>query len=253
MKNETNEMLMAYVDGELDEESVRDVERLLMEKEDLREQVEIYRQSALWLKTHMSEVEQLPVPDRFRLADSQSVERVSGSSKVSWINRYRNSVESNPHWITSHALAASVTLLVGILVGMLISEKDPRSVDYQSSQFLFDTLESGVSGIATKSDNDNLVITPLATFVVDDGGFCREYEATFDKTLTTGIACRSTSNQWSNLVEVHESLTVGVQGDQYVPASGSEDLISNYLDSINAGPAMNIIEEGRLIDRRWKN
>ena len=247
MTSEMDEMLMAYADGELNEEARCAVERILESNPKARRELEIYQQSANWLKSEMEAVEKLPIPERLTIA-SPDVIKTPGITRM---NRWRS--QRRPHYrgLGTPALAASIALCVGVLLGGLWSSDHDGSLSGSAGQFLTDTLESGASGLTVKDPAGQFAITPLATFESVNSGYCREYEVNTGSGLTFGVACRQAEGGWITGFEVHETVQAGKSSSHYVPAAGLDDLVSGYLDKIGAGAVLPAVDEGRLMQNNW--
>lgn len=252
MNSETDEMLMAYVDGELDDETANRIERLLETSSEARHKVRIFRESAEWLRSGLRDFETLPLPDRVVAQFTVGKDENLSGAKITRLDRWRNRVGERWQQAVVPAMAASVALAVGLVSGVMLSWERGSEPLSGPQSLLAATLENGSSGLAVSSATEETVVTPLGSFVTAQTGYCREYEMTVRSTKTSAIACRDDDGTWVPRIEIHESLSIPAAESRYVPASGATDLVSDYLDRVGAGAYLLPAEEARLIDQGWQ-
>ncbi|MCP1335485.1 hypothetical protein [Futiania mangrovi] len=157
--------------------------------------------------------------------------------------------------LASLAMAASVVLAVGLavylepgLLGQGGRDAAPALALGPVAQgtALATALETRAAGAPEGT------VTVLATFRTENGQVCREFEhmPQNDSIVIGGIACR-TSGGWA--VEA----LAGIEGDAagaggYTTASGEDDPLAGVLTRLGAGPALPPAEEGRLLQRGWR-
>ncbi len=109
-------LLLAYVDGELDAETAREVEANLAVDEDARRTVALFRDSSIMLRTAFKDTVHEPVPSRLTetLSTPRAQNRRQGRSLPGW--------NLTSGWQPFTALAASVALLaVGFGGGIYVT------------------------------------------------------------------------------------------------------------------------------------
>jgi surface antigen len=205
MRHYDDETLGAYIDGELDPATAKALESDLRIDPDLRSQVNELRAIGTVLREWCA-AQVHPWEPAWPSA--------AGAGKRN--SRVRRAVDRfTPPW--SHALAASVALLVGIGIGQFMnhsSQPPVASADEPTYRLLQAALEHSLSGQAISWSDDaarrTVTVQPLRTYRAtgttagsSTGTFCREYRETAvfatqpsERTMY-GLACRSPEGTWS--------------------------------------------------------
>lgn len=215
--------LIAYVDGELDSQTAREVEAKIATDADARQTVEHLRALAALTRIAFNDTLHEAVPQALKdaalgrtLKDTGAVIEHSGPGNVvSFAPKPQGGVlrRMAPHGFA--AAAAVMGLVLGLGGGVQYSEKstskslqlaalalqqDQGSMD----QALNKALEVNVSGNALTWTNPDsgrsAAFTPVRTYQDKAGKFCREYRkdvTASSKTDTTfGLACRDENGAW---------------------------------------------------------
>ncbi len=163
-------------------------------------------------------------------------------------------------WFTPPlAAAASVALLVGLSVGVLLgprtSEPDALGLvaaggDVAPGTALDDVLQRAPSA-TTHALTAKVSATPRLTFGAVDGGYCRLVDLASERGTTEMLACRRDAGWRLELV----SFTAAVQqpGGLYRPASGPSTPIDAAIDEQIDGTPLDAESERELIERGWDN
>ncbi|MBX6323368.1 MAG: hypothetical protein IRY94_16210 [Rhodospirillaceae bacterium] len=198
MSHVTLERLMAYADGELDEEESRIVERCVAADPGLAEQLAALRQQDSLLRSALKAFERTPVPPAARDA-------VLASAVPPWSWR---------RWLIPAFGMAAAVVVAAIAAGWTTANRiehrlaaleatraeDQRYIDQVVSQ----ALESTVSGQAVKWQEPQRglqgTVTPIRTYRAVNGQWCREYENIVMAGGTArhhhAVACREGENAW---------------------------------------------------------
>lgn len=208
--------LIAYVDGELDTQTVREVEAKLAQDENARQYVEHLRALAALARVAFNDVLHEPVPQRLKDAAMGKTTNAGATPNVVNFRPKAKTFGGGRGWPQSFAAAASVAFLVlGLGGGYSIAERtgdrplhmaafalqqDESAMD----QALNQALEVNVSGNAHTWTNPDTgrsaAITPVRTYQDASGKFCREYRkdvtASGATQSTFGLACREGDGQW---------------------------------------------------------
>jgi surface antigen len=198
------EMLVAYLDGEVDAGTAARVEQALASDPALAARLAALQRGDARLKAAFDPVLSAPLPS---LALVPAPGRIAAAG-VAPATRRRAS------WV---AIAAGLAgLVVGFAAGqlgpILIAPVEPGTVAAIEAE-LPDVLEHEVSG-TTITFHDTLQgvsgsVTPVRTFKNADGSFCRAYEARAsdsDATVVSrGIACRDDDGRWLTRLQVNEA------------------------------------------------
>lgn len=230
----TDEMLMAFVDGELDEAATSRIESLLATDTDLAARAEKLLESRELIREAFAPVGTETVPAHLvsaALGTTQDLAPRRGGGLSQW------------------AVAASVAVVAG-LAGFAANglmgtrEARPSLVAMATSSAVLDTLAATAAGQEVRLD---VAGSPLAASVVGSfpvaAGYCRLFTVAADDEQVRALACGG-DGDWSVPVAVVE----GSAGFQ--PASGAE-AIDVYLDSAGAGAALDSAAEADAIGRSW--
>ncbi|MCF7992367.1 MAG: hypothetical protein K9M02_18150 [Thiohalocapsa sp.] len=245
------ELLMAYVDGELDAEQTASIEARLATDAHARETVEQLRSTNAWLSQGLDQILEEPVPQR--LLDT--VQGGAPDARVVPLRPRKTVVRPRTRIGLGWAAAAGIVLAIGAVstISLLMPTAPPGSaiVDNAVLQEALETLPSGSLLIAGKDDAS---VMPLATYRLDDSRLCREFEVRRGTAVELGLACRDEDGRWApdTLVE-QEVAAAEADTERFVPAGGDEDPISTALDRMGAGAALVPAEERTLIDAGWSD
>jgi anti-sigma factor RsiW len=210
-----DEILMAYVDGELDEIAAREVEASIAADPDLAETVRSLRDSAMSLHAAFAEPMRGQVPDRLiATIESGFAARKRKTARSSWYG--------HPAYA---AMAASIAVLVLGLGGTyvfvdrqveqrLAKLEAARAADRDIIQATIATaLEKQLSGVPVAWRNPESgssgQVEPVRTFRNAAGQWCREYVLETDVRLggarsetRRAIACREPEGRWRTRLEL---------------------------------------------------
>ena len=205
----SEELLVAYVDGELEASEMRRIEQLLEEDAELRETVRELRESTAGLRSAYQAALDEPIPARIY----ESIDRSIGTLE--------SGAGRSPVW--QIALAAAAAVLLALPSGYWIADQQWESrLEQQAVQqsaerearlaALHQSLEAQISGETTEWQNPDSgalgEVTPVRTFKSASGQWCREYETRTEHAggldIERGIACRGASGQWRRRVVLVE-------------------------------------------------
>ena len=217
-----DELLRAYMDGELDPQMRERVEQALVDDAGARVRLE-----------------------RMRVADERLKAEVP--PPVSRPSRWGVAIS---------ALAAGIG---GVVVGFVLSRaQEPKVVPVvasvvpaspllsgaSSNELLLATLESGESGKAAVEGDRSVQI--ILTFESDDGRYCRTFGARDASGAAEGVACR-TGGQWQ--VVAWDGTADPGEG---LRTAGASELLDDVMDRLGGTPALEGAEERTLIEQHWK-
>lgn len=230
-----DEMLMAFVDGELDEIGRARVERALAEDPDLRARLDTQQRLRARLAAHYGPVAEEQVPERFRaMLESNVVAFPAAAPRA-----------ARPLWQTLTALAA--TLVLGLAVGRTLLAPVPAAGPFAveggamvARGALAEALETQLASAQPRDAATRIGVT----FVRNDGRACR----TFDSRPAAGIACRS-DNGWQVVMTAAGS---GAQGADYRQAGSENLLVQQTAQEMMAGEPYDDAAERRARDSGWR-
>ena len=188
-----DQMVGAYVDGELDDEAVRAFQADLALDPDLQRRVAEVREMDAMLRAWCSKLSRHATKAKPQLPATIEPE----------LRRHRR--QNYALW--SQALAAGVALLLGIGIGHFV-DLTPTSgwrQDELMSRLLQSTLEHTRSGESVTwsdvSSEQRIVVEPLRSYRAS-GTFCREYRESIggmqrNTKVIYGLACREPNGPWN--------------------------------------------------------
>jgi hypothetical protein len=237
-----DELLCAYMDGELDPETRMRVEQALVEDAGARVRLERMRVADERLKAE--------IPLQAAQPNDPLSARILGGRPVAPVARPMR-------WgIAITALAAGIS---GVVVGLVLSRsQEPQVVPIvasvapastslsgaSSNQLLLAALESGESGKAVAEGDRSVQI--ILTFQADDGRYCRTFGARDATAAAEGVACRS-NGQWQ--VVAWDGTADPGEGFR---AAGASELLDDVMDRLGGSSALELAEERTLIEKHWK-
>ena len=227
--NPSDETLMAYADGELDESAAAEIERAMRgDPEIVVRAVQFIRsrrlaRSAYWIR-ETAEVPQA-LKEAIGRAAAKPAERVPPGKPVLLA------------WGRLPLAAAALALLIG-LAGYFAGSNLWRTSEAGDDPMLALLSDPDIRGVLDRipSGESRHVgageVSVIGTYRMADGSLCREFSITDQATGTGAVACRSGA-QW------RLALAVGglPAGDAYLPAGG-EEVRDVFLDEAGASQAL---------------
>jgi hypothetical protein len=212
--------LMAFADGALNPEGMREVEAALARDPEARATVERFRATRGLLLDAFSEE---PVPELLE----RRVRAMAG--------RRRRAAAVQPVRRWALPLAAGVALAVGLAAGWAAGRHglDPLAA----------ALEATPSGTSVTLA-DGRALTPTATFKDAAGRWCRA----FAQAGATGAACRETGGAW----RLAYLVPAAPAGEAYAPAGEEAELGEALLARLGAGEPVDAAAERALIEAGWR-
>lgn len=268
----SDEILMAYADGELDEARHAAVEAAIARDEALAERIAMFAETANRAKQAMDATLSAPVPAQLqRAVEGLIAAQNSGQNSGQDTGDAKGGAPADPVSLADHrarresgqrdlgrpggwrrvvpaAMAASVALVVGLGVGYGL-RPGPDGTGAGGAGMAV----SGLTGPAEPAIAAALAEIPsgaeqalaggrtfraIASFRDETGAVCREFEVDGEAgRASVNVACRD-ADRW----EVRISIATATGGAGYAPASSLEALDA-YLVSVGAGAPMSAQEE----------
>lgn len=271
MSDITDELLMAYADGELDSAEQRRVERYLANDPASAQRLEMFTQTGRDLGRLFDQPMREAIPERLL----QTVMGSNSSSPAATMKltqrrpRFLTALTeaffpSHAGWKTAAATAA--LLIVGAAAGWTLnntqaSGSGPSLVSLAdgalvASKELGRVLAGAPSGIAVGlgQQSANFAVKPVLSFQSISGGYCRQYElSNASGSRFSGVGCRMANGQWR--IEVHSQVAAAPDATQggITPASGrSSPVVESAIDRMIKGDALGSVAERSLIDNKWQ-
>lgn len=229
----TDDMLMAWLDGELDETARVDVETALAQDSALRERLDRQRRLRDRLSAHYDPLAEEEVPERLRLMLEPKVVDLAQA-------RARR---ARPLWQSLAAIAA--TLVLGIAIGTRIPGGDAGPVMVRDGTML----AAGTLAEALDTQLASVQPTDAATrigvsFARADGQWCR----TFNSAALSGLACRD-GTDWRM---VATAAGVATERGEYRQAGSAAPLVLQAAQDMMAGEPLDADAERRARDAGWR-
>lgn len=257
----TDETLMAYVDGQLDDKQTKEIQKAIEADSDARKRVEVFRQSAAMLHGVYDAPLQEAVPER--LMDTVMGFKTDDKRAAGLLERLFAFLPRPLTLNPASAVVAFIALLIGTGTGYYAGnitqfDKKHLAITLDGKDFSR-KLDTTVSGQFFTVEGRDVQIMPVATFLDTSNRFCRQYEVVTgpDKNvhLSQGIACRSNAGNWLTIVSINSHPSDVLPGDsntKYIPA-GADDLTEVVFSQIMASPPMTLKRESELIEQKWAN
>lgn len=222
-------MLIALVDGELDEVNRRRVERAVADDPALAQRLAQHRAIRESLSGHYAPVAEEPVPDRFRalLTESETVVPMTRP-----VRRWGG-------WAMGGAIAAS--LVLGLAVGRF-SGSEAGPIGMQGRTLVAQgELARALDG-QLASAQDGATVRMELSFRRKGGGWCRSFDG-----AVAGVACRQ-DDGW----QVQQILPGMTQGSDYRQASSADARLMATVDALIDGAPVDAAGEKAAQAKGWR-
>lgn len=228
----SDETLMAFADGALDEPLFGTIADAVEADADLALRLEALVQGAALARSGYAEM-LAPVPPALEAGVRKTIAR---SERGSFWQDWGRKLSLSPLGLP---VAAAAIALVAFPAGYLLAPQSSGPGDISSTPSIaaaLDTLPSGES----LSIDAGLDITTVASFTDAQGQLCREYE-TSGRLGAIVLACHG-DDGWATRF----SVAMETGSDLYAPASGTETLDA-YLQTIGANAPMDAEAEAEAL------
>ncbi len=254
----TDQMLSAYIDGELELFEVEIVEEQLARNKGLRDHVD--RLNAVNSLLNQAFSIEKDVPEKLcKLVENS---RVDLENVTAFRSKKEKSQKKSSNFYIPTAIAASITLVLGVMFGYWTQSTPEKNeldailvsnIDGHSE--LYDVLENSPSSTSVKligRDNQEIMIEPLLSFKSVNGDYCREFDIHDSNKALAGIACREADATWRLEIIVASDTQPSADG-KYQLSSGQDKEALDYVarNLMSNGP-LSKTEEADLIARQWK-
>lgn len=267
----TDEILVAYADGELTPEEHAALETRLIEDPELAEQARVFLNTG---RTALSELyndgRNAPVPDHLSalVLDNAPATGVVNSVRKWWA-QYRTDrafeTKMTVPFGWKNATALSLGLIIGGIAGWMgygLNEmRHPAgSIGVAAHGNVLTALEMQPAGrflpLKNSSSHDTK-FKVLLTFHSRTGEICRQYHLVSQRQTKpmssfVGVACRQSGGGWQIMVHVPDSQPAPA-ADRVTTASHKKNTsVETVIDNLIVGDVLTLEQEARLINRNWK-
>ncbi|MBO6757103.1 MAG: hypothetical protein JJ902_12310 [Roseibium sp.] len=243
----TDERIMAYADGELPEDEARTIERAAENDPEIRRKIDLFARTRARMKEATGDP--APVPDALARRIAEMVEARAGTAKDQEAAEIVPLPQKSRIWHGPAALAACLTLVVGLAAGLSIGQfgqtgpDAPFGIAALADPEVTDALSAVVSG-QSRTLGSGAVLNVIASFADAGGGLCREFDyAGRDGASVVAVACHDTSG-WTPKIAITTS-NDGQTG--YAPASSLEALDA-WLAASGLGTPLSADAEARRLE-----
>ncbi|HWV12118.1 MAG TPA: anti-sigma factor [Sphingobium sp.] len=224
-------MLIAWVDGELDEVNRRRVDRAVAEDPALAQRLETHRELRQRLAGHYAPVEAEPVPVAMRML-------LEESGKVASLGR-TSALRSRNLWIGG-AIAAS--LVIGLGIGRMASGPAGPIAVSDGVMVAKGDLASALDTQLASAQQDAPIRIGLS-FKRQGGGWCRSFEGS----TMSGVACRE-DESW----QIQQLIPGAPQSTEYRQASSIDDRVTATIDALMEGAPADATHEAAARASGWR-
>jgi hypothetical protein len=242
----TDQTLMAYVDGELEEKARAEVEAALATDPELARRVARHRALGERLRREFVAVLQEPVPGRLIVA-ARGNAASSARTNVTLLKPRSPLGWSWPQW---GAIAAS--LVTGVLVApFLWREGDGGSLAVQRGRLVATgTLDRALSEQLASNQAAGAPVSIGVSFLSRERGYCRTFLLREESALA-GLACRE-QEQWRLEALAAATPASAAPGQYRAAASSLPPAVARTLDELIVGEPLDARAETAARDRDWR-
>jgi hypothetical protein len=244
----SDEILMAYADGEVDADTRLQIEAAMTLDPTLAQRIDKHRRLRTDLGAAFGGVLDEPIPTR--LLDAASAPRAANSASIADLNAVRAAKQSGrtaKRWSWPEWTSIAASLLIGILAG--------RSALQPSQSGLFATDADSVVATGELSAAldeqlsgapDNAAVSIGLSFRATGGEYCR----TFATNSAAGVACRE-GDAWK-VRALSEAAANAPAGEYRMAGSELPPAILTAVEGIRDGEALDKEQERTARARGWK-
>lgn len=234
-----DERFYAWLDGELSGAEAAEMAARVATDPKLAGLAEQHRALGAQLRGAFDSVAAAPVPEHLRAAVRKPDADVVDFAAARQARDARKIRPSLPHWA-----AMAATLVVGVLAGTMIAQRDGAPVEVQGGKIyaaaaLDRALDSQLASAPTGAE-----VRIGLTFRDQAGAICRS----FTQPRSSGLACRD-GDRWQ--VRGLFAAPEGQAGD-YRMAAGMDPNLAALIDSTIAGEALDAGQEKAAQERNWR-
>lgn len=257
----SDEELMAFADGELDDETTIRIEAALEHDDGLMARIALFMETRALAQDALRPMLDEPVPDALRAAVQSMVEKheqnrlKESASPEGMVNetsvvpfRQKSDHSSPRNWfseVRTMAVAAMLLAAVTGVSGYFLGSNGGQQTDHAgnvlailASNEVHEQLKNTASGRSVALGRDNATMNLTASFRDGEKNLCREFSVnTTGKSGYVAVSCYE-QEDW----KLRFALASQQDEQSYVPASAQET-VDQFLSSINAGAPLSADEE----------
>jgi len=255
----SDEILMAYADGFLDEEKAERVRQAMAENPEVRRRISMFQDSRLLVRDACEEKLREVVPEKLVQAAKQEY---PGSMPDTLLEKWKSFLAGL--WATgmpAYALVAVLAVVFTIPAYKIIFLKQTHALQSPTA-FLNDpafgqALETTPSGHPAVITGTDITVVPISTFPGRNKQYCRQFDAGVVSDANaefSGISCRDRQGRWQVQAFVRSPAPGTIKHDEqagaYEVASGA-NLLESISSAFMTAPPLNPEKEAALIRKHW--
>lgn len=239
----TDEILMAFADGELDEIVTAAVARVMAQDPAVARKIVEFQQSRRLTRSFFANNFAPEVPSELRAAISAQIEAYEAVSQCSERpepieSRSAKSSKLYPMRMALAASLAAVTVAAGYFFIGQQSQPEAGRLAQLEDPLVRQELSRLESGREVELPVGRLRV--ISTYRLANESLCREFRLHSRSSTTHAVACRA--DDWN----VTFALAAPAQDAEYMPSSGG-DLVDTYLGNLGAGAPLKGEEETKAL------
>lgn len=259
----TNEILMAYADGELDPADRAEVDIAIRMDPEIGRRLEIFLATGAPIAGFFEPLLDEPVPEHLvRLVRDDAGHGQRNRTVVPFpgVMKSGNSYGGSRLALVAASLVTIIAAATSVLyLNQAGGDSTELAVAREGKIFaqgpLKTVLETAPSGtkVALEGDASAMTARMILTFRNRNQSFCRQYEVGGPSDGYSGVACRDLDGEWQ--VEMHIATSPGPQpdtGERIAPAGGTASDVEAAVSNVIDGDALGRDEEQALIARNWQ-
>ncbi|WP_054311729.1 hypothetical protein [Mesorhizobium sp. 1M-11] len=242
----SDETVMRYVDGELDEETSALLEAELATDADLNRRLEMFAETRLAAQEALRPMLDEPVPEQLQASVEAMVAKAKGSpaGQSAPIGNTKARLFSPANDWVRVAAAACIAAVLGVAAGLMLGGREPAS-GLQIAGIENEELATALGSVPSGDEKtlDSGAFKAVSSFRDSQQALCREFElAIANDSRVSSVACVD-AGKW----KLRFAVNLPGNDQDYAPASSSEALDA-YLAGINAGAPLSAAEEKAALD-----
>jgi hypothetical protein len=242
----SDELVMAYVDGELDDAARAALEGAMTTDTDLAERVARERRLRARLHSEFDPVLREPIPERL-LAAANATSAKARTGNIVWLKRIPASDWSWPQW---SAIAAS--LVLGVLIAPLLRHEPTEGpLGIRNGEVLASgALAHALSEQLSSNQGMNAPVHLGVSFLSRNGDYCRTFMLR-EKSAVAGLACRE-GESWRLQVLAATNRATSGSGEYQPAASSLPPAIQRSVDALIVGEPLDAKGEAAARGKGWR-
>ncbi len=250
-----DEIIMAYVDGELDEDQAAMVKKALETDAGLRQKAALFQDTGSMLQGLYDAPLNEPVPARLL----NTVRTFQPTTLPARITAWFRNCMGAPVLRPALATASIILLFVGVAMISRLTIPDLTGNNGYPALLTSDEfnriLETTPSGEAVLVERPATEVIPITTFQDKSCRFCRQFEISAIKNsqaLSQGIACRNPDKKWATVAFIEPQKPAQQPAENAFELAAAGEPIDNLANRLRIGPLLTAEQESDFMRQGWE-